>query len=75
MGMAVRIADFNKDGKSDLAVGIPYEDVGAIVNAGAVNVWHRSSGVGTLTPAVKWTHAGDVEGTPQTNDLFGWALS
>ena len=30
--------DFNGDGYMDLAIGVPGEDVGAIVDAGAVNV-------------------------------------
>jgi hypothetical protein len=35
---ATAAADFNGDGFSDLAVGVPGEDVGSIVGAGSVNV-------------------------------------
>jgi hypothetical protein len=35
--------DFNSDGKNDLAVGVPLEDVGAVSNAGAVNVIYGSA--------------------------------
>jgi hypothetical protein len=31
-------SDFNGDGYADLAVGTPYEDVGTVADAGAVNV-------------------------------------
>jgi hypothetical protein len=32
------LADFNRDGAGDLAVGVSAEDVGSVVDAGAVNV-------------------------------------
>ncbi len=35
--------DFNEDGYSDIAIDVPFEDVGAITNAGAVNVIYGSS--------------------------------
>jgi len=38
-----RTADFNGDGFADLAVGVPDEDVGAVANAGAVNVIYGSA--------------------------------
>jgi hypothetical protein len=37
-GSALAAGDFNGDGRDDLAVGVPGEDVGSIVDAGAVNV-------------------------------------
>ena len=43
--------DFNHDGAADLAVGVPFEDVGSITDAGAVNALYGSaaglSGVGS----------------------------
>ena len=43
MGAAlVAPCDFNGDGFQDLAVGAPNEDVGTIVDAGAVNVLYGS---------------------------------
>ena len=42
-GSAVGSAgDLNDDGYDDLAIGVPYEDVGAIVDAGGVNVVYGS---------------------------------
>jgi FG-GAP repeat len=37
-------ADFNNDGAADLAIGVPFEFVGAIQDAGAVNVLYGSAG-------------------------------
>jgi hypothetical protein len=43
--------DFNRDGFADLAVGIPYEDDGAVEDAGAVQVIYGSrSGLNDKTP-------------------------
>jgi len=39
-------ADFNNDGADDLAVGVPGENVGGIVDAGSVNVLYGSTGTG-----------------------------
>jgi FG-GAP repeat len=39
-------ADFNNDGADDLAVGVPGENVGSIVDAGSVNVLYGSTGTG-----------------------------
>jgi hypothetical protein len=36
-------ADFNNDGFIDLAAGAPFEDIGAEVDAGAVNVLYGSA--------------------------------
>jgi hypothetical protein len=42
-GQALAAGDFNGDGKSDLAIGVPWEDVGTIIGAGAVNVIYGSA--------------------------------
>lgn len=41
-GGAVR-ADFNGDGRADLAIGVPAEDIGTVVNAGVVHVQYSAS--------------------------------
>jgi hypothetical protein len=58
-------ADFNNDGAADLAVGAPGEDVGRVVDAGAVNVLYGSAGGVTgagsrlFTQPVSAVEAGD----------------
>src|SRR4051794_4697788 len=42
-GSALAWGDFNHDGFDDLAVGVPGEDIGTVVNAGAVNVLFGSA--------------------------------
>ena len=37
-GLALAVGDFNGDRRHDLAVGVPYEDVGRQVDAGAVDI-------------------------------------
>ena len=43
-GYALIAADFNGDGRADLAVGVPGEDVNGALNSGAVNVIHGAPG-------------------------------
>jgi hypothetical protein len=68
-------ADFNGDGFADLAVGVPFENVGAIVDAGAVNVIYGSPD-GLASPGNQFwsqdsTGVGDAS---ETGDEFGAAL-
>ncbi|MEB3282320.1 MAG: hypothetical protein VKK42_25715 [Lyngbya sp.] len=37
-GWSLTAGDFNNDGYDDLGVGVPFEDIGDITNAGAVNI-------------------------------------
>jgi hypothetical protein len=37
-------ADFDNDGLADLAIGIPFEDVGSLADAGAVSVLYGTAG-------------------------------
>jgi len=65
---------------ADLAIGVPFEDVGSVVDAGAVNVIYGSS---TATQANGLTFSDDqfwtqsspgVPGGAEANDHFGGAL-
>ena len=42
-GRTLAAGDFNGNNVDDLAIGIPYEDIGAISNAGAVQVFYGST--------------------------------
>jgi len=77
-GSAVAIGDFNHDGRADLAVGAPGEDLEPVVDAGMVNVLYGSaSGVQTTSPKdQKWTQdSTSVKGTAETDDAFGAAVT
>jgi hypothetical protein len=73
----LRIAsDFNGDGFADLAVGVPNEDVGATVDAGAVNVLYGSPDGLEASSAQFWTQGSSgVLGRPERQDRFGYALA
>ena len=75
--------DFNGDGKDDVAIGVPLEDVDmggtTIIDAGAVNVLYGSSnGLSDTSPDPDqiWTQSTtDVNDVPEEGDLFGSSLS
>ena len=75
-GFALATGDFDADGFGDLAVGVPSETPDGAVDAGAVNVLYGSgSGLSTAGNELWRQDSPDVEGTPQTGDLFGLALA
>jgi hypothetical protein len=70
-------ADFNNDGADDLAVGVPGEDVGSVVDAGSVNVLYGSTGTGLsgagsqlFTQPVSAVEAGDEFGSAVASGDF-----
>ncbi|MEU7906024.1 hypothetical protein [Actinoplanes sp. NPDC049118] len=67
-------ADFNGDGWADLAVGVPYEDVGSAGSAGAVNVIYGSA-LGLKRNGNQLLHEGLLAGAAEANDRFGSALA
>ncbi len=75
-GQALAAADFNDDGFTDLAVGVPKEDLGGINNAGGVNVLYGSLAGLTEAGNQFWTQdKADVAGDAEPDDQFGWALA
>jgi hypothetical protein len=75
-GRALAVGDFNNNGASDLAVGVSFEDVGAVRDAGAVNVLYGwGSGLSSAGNQQFWQGAGGVAGTAEEEDVFGWAIS
>ena len=76
-GWSLAPGDFNGDGFADLAIGDRVEDVGAVVDAGAVNVLYGSvSGLQATAPEDQfWTEdSADVEDQAETDDEFGWSV-
>lgn len=72
-------ADFNGDGKDDLAIGVPGEDIGSTINGGAVEVLYgSSSGLSATSPIADqfWTQdSANVNDASEDGDLFGRFLS
>lgn len=69
-------ADYNGDGFSDLAMGAPGEDVGNVVNAGAVIVAYGSAD-GVKTAGSRLLHPGlsPIPGPPVQDQQFGSSLA
>jgi len=67
--------DFNGDGFADLAIGVPFEDIGGEVNAGVVHVIYGTAG-GPASGGDQLWHEGQpgVKGTLARRDRFGAAL-
>jgi hypothetical protein len=77
-GEAVYSGNFNDDGKDDLAVGIPCEDVDTIGCAGGVEViYGSSSGLSATSPRVDqfWIQSSlSVKDSAEDDDSFGDTL-
>jgi hypothetical protein len=71
------LADFDRDGYADLAIGVPYEDVGTIVDAGAVNVIYgtATSGLSASGDQIWDQDITGVVDSCETSDIFGTALA
>jgi hypothetical protein len=77
-GWTLTAGDFNNDGCDDLAITVPFESIGGVRNAGAVNVIYgsRSSGLSaSIVPDQFWHGGSPGIPTPAIADeAFGWAL-
>jgi hypothetical protein len=75
-GSALTTGDFNGDGFADLAIGIPEEDVGRVVDAGAVSALYGTQrGLTTVDDQLWSQNSSGVEGTAGALDRFGAALA
>ena len=79
-GDALAAGDFNKTGYDDLAIGVPREDVGSIVDAGVVNIIYGSTS-GLVNTGNQIWYQGKYQGNnaitdaPEPADIFGSALA
>jgi hypothetical protein len=74
--VANRMGDFNNDGFADLAISVPYEDVGtpAVPDAGAVNVLYGSA-AGLKSANNQYFTEATAGLSPSPNDLFGTGIT
>jgi hypothetical protein len=69
-------SDFDGDGFADLAVGVPLEDVGGTVDAGAVQVLYGSTDGLSETADQFWTQDSEgLSGSAESEDRFGATLA
>lgn len=75
-GRSLALGDFNGDGRDDLAIGVPFENL-AELNAGAVQIIFGSSGSNPFTTnGNKFISQADIAGVGvETNDQMGWAVA
>ncbi len=75
-GASLTVGDFNADGYADLAIGQPGEAVGTTQRAGAVTLVYGGTHGLTATGSVGCTQdSAGLNGTPETDDRFGWSLA
>ena len=78
LGDATTLAagDFDGDGRDDLAIGSPFEDVSGERNAGVVNVLYGSN-TGLAAVGDQLWHQGSpsIPGALERDDRFGWSLA
>ena len=75
-GMELGKGDFDADGRDDLAVGFPAEDLSALKDAGAVLVLRGSRAGLTGKGSSRWTQrSAGVLGAPSEFGAFGHALA
>jgi hypothetical protein len=75
-GFALSVGDYDGDEVSDLAVGVPFEDVGAIDDAGSVNTLYGVQAVGLDDIGDQLWHQ-EIAGVPdnaEEDEQFGAAV-
>ena len=75
-GRSLSAGDFDADGRDELVVGVPGEDLGSIVDAGMIHVF-RGSSQGVLRTGSRSFHqdTSGVPGSSEAGDRFGAALA
>lgn len=71
-GSAVTAGDFNADGRIDLAIGVPFENLGGLLNAGMAHIVYGTVSGFDLDDAQTWIQTLDPS---EDDDQFGFALA
>jgi hypothetical protein len=75
-GSRVAVGDFDGDGFDDLAVGVPGEDIGSLLNVGIVQVIYGSPGRLTDLGSDSWSQNSEgIADSAEFGDSFGSALA
>lgn len=76
-GSSLSSGDYNGDNDTDLAVGVPDEDVSFVEDAGAVHIIHGSpDGLSNaVLPVQIWTQNSGIPDVAEASDHFGRSLS
>ncbi|MFH1086086.1 MAG: FG-GAP repeat protein, partial [Chloroflexota bacterium] len=76
LGQALSIGDWNRDGRADLAIGVPNEDLGAVRDAGVVHIVFGSPAGLTSVGSQLWSQdSPGVEDAAEADERFGAALA
>jgi hypothetical protein len=76
-GYAIGVGDITGDGKADVVVGSPFEDIGAVTNAGIATYFKGSTNLLLSESGITNLHLDTtgVPGSPIANDQLGSAIS
>ena len=75
-GTTLAVGDFNRDHCDDLVIGVPKEDIGSKVDAGAIHVlWGSTSGIRTTGDLSLHQDSSGVPGVSEDGDNFGASLA
>lgn len=75
-GFSLTSDDFDGDGRADLAAGVPGEDLGSKVDAGAVHVFYgTATGLGSADDQLLTQDFPGIGGASEKGDLMGNAVS
>jgi Zn-dependent metalloprotease len=75
-GRSLATGDFNGDSRADLAVGVPNEAIGSLINAGSLVVLPGAAAGLTATGSKAFDqNTSGVPGAVEAGDLFGSALA
>jgi hypothetical protein len=76
-GYSLANGDFDGDGLGDLAIGIPWEDIAGITNAGAVAVLYGAFGNNLPPDSAQIWHQDSpgIQGVAENGDIFGGAVA
>lgn len=75
-GLSMATGDFNGDGRDDLAIGVPLEDLGGVTSVGAVHVLFGSvNGISNNLARFWHQDTANVPGAPEDGDQYGVSLA